>query len=246
MRVVFNLGTPTKEGLEAALEALANVDSAILRDDASIPRLYNSGVRYRRERIDTATGKRRDEWENIKQVLAVKCGDCEDLVGWRVAELRVRDNEAARGVVKRTGPSLWHALVQRADGRIEDPSRHLGMGGGNMGGNTPMTRIQFYVRPDGQGGYVGELIMPTIPGAAGPAQLATRAKGKTKANAVQSAAELADQALSNPAIAALLPPGTSTVIKALKLGASSPAAAALYKGAEGAAKGVGKLLGRIF
>jgi len=53
-------------------------------------------------------------------------GDCEDLAAWRAAELRIA-GEPARVVVVRSAPGVLHAVVRRANGRIEDPSRRLGM-----------------------------------------------------------------------------------------------------------------------
>jgi hypothetical protein len=53
-------------------------------------------------------------------------GDCEDLATWRAAELRAV-GEPARVIVYRSAPSVLHAVVRRGDGRIEDPSRRLGM-----------------------------------------------------------------------------------------------------------------------
>ena len=72
----------------------------------------------------------RDEWQDIPETIKRREGDCEDLGCWRLAELRVRSHEDARPFVKCAvyGPrTVYHVAVTRADGRVEDPSRVLGM-----------------------------------------------------------------------------------------------------------------------
>lgn len=59
-------------------------------------------------------------------VLARGYGDCDDLACWRVAELRAR-GERANVAIKWNG-KRYHALVRRENGKLEDPSRVLGMG----------------------------------------------------------------------------------------------------------------------
>jgi hypothetical protein len=106
--------------LMAALEGLVSVNGVILLRPA-LPPLYRSGVRYRRERGT-------ENWKSCDQVFASGYGDCEDLCAWRVAELRQAGELGAYVTVIKTGPALWHVQVMRGDGRIEDPSRILGMG----------------------------------------------------------------------------------------------------------------------
>ena len=90
----------------------------------SIPPLYSAGVRYVRE-----PGKR-EEWQDIQTTLARREGDCEDLAAWRTAELRAQGVQAHPLIQYRLGPAgqqLMHALVELPGGKIEDPSRRLGM-----------------------------------------------------------------------------------------------------------------------
>ena len=110
--------------LSAALEGLVGVNYILLRRQR-MPRLYKAGVRYRAEQL--VGGKRLEQWKTAPQVFALGLGDCEDLAAWRAAELRVHRGEPARAVVYRTGPKKFHAVVERADGSIEDPSKRLGM-----------------------------------------------------------------------------------------------------------------------
>lgn len=106
--------------LEAAVEGLVLVNLAILAELQSAPvpppRLYASAVRYRRP------GKR--TWHTIADLYDLLEGDCKDLVGARCAELRFYDNEDAVPIVYLTRRAhRYHAVLQRADGSIEDPSR---------------------------------------------------------------------------------------------------------------------------
>lgn len=110
----------SKSMLNGVLEGLVAANAAYL-DRYEAPLLYESGVRYRRERA----GK--EEWLIVPQILAAGWDDCEGLAGWRAAELRTLDGEPARAIAIRTGPKKFHAVVRRADGSIEDPSRILGM-----------------------------------------------------------------------------------------------------------------------
>lgn len=110
--------------LTAAVLGLQAENEAWLRSHPNTPRLYESGVRYRREPPG------REEWEPIPIVLQKRHGDCEDLASWRAAELRVSgEDEGARVHVYQSAPTTWHVVVKRGDGSIEDPSRKLGMRG---------------------------------------------------------------------------------------------------------------------
>lgn len=114
----------TESVLTHLCEALVRINVDHLRADRSIPPLYEAGVRYRQEPRGAET------WLDIPRVRARRAGDCEDLVAWRVAELRVQGESAAEavGLWQRTPTGvLVHVQVRRADGRIEDPSRALGM-----------------------------------------------------------------------------------------------------------------------
>ncbi len=105
--------------LDALLEGfvrLAGVDLA----NNSIPPLYASGVRYRRESPD--------KWLAPIDVLTQRHGDCEDLAAWLCAQRRQQGGDC-RAMAYRTGRRMWHVVVQHADGRIEDPSKKLGMKG---------------------------------------------------------------------------------------------------------------------
>jgi len=112
-----------------------------------IPPLYQSGVRYRED----PPGQ--ENWKDCLAVLQDGHGDCDRLVGWRVAELRIA-GIAAEPIIKwqqvpkdvmvhlghpshmvpENGISMVHVCVgwpgwQGDPALVEDPSRILGMGG---------------------------------------------------------------------------------------------------------------------
>jgi transglutaminase-like putative cysteine protease len=105
--------------LELATRAAAADMRASARKGRPIPPIYSSGVRY----IRRDPGER---WQTPTETMRRGGGDCEDLSIWRAAELRAI-GEPARVIVYRSAPRVLHAVVRRGDGRIEDPSRRLGM-----------------------------------------------------------------------------------------------------------------------
>lgn len=88
------------------------------------PPLYATHVLYEGE-VNT------EDWQDIPTTFARGVGDCEDLACWRCAELQVQGVAALPYVTWRQdeGRTIYHALVRWPDGRIEDPSRALGMHG---------------------------------------------------------------------------------------------------------------------
>ena len=110
--------------IKPLLDALVVVNRLYLRSH-HVPPLYKSGVRYLQEPAD---GKP-EEFAAIPVVLARGWGDCDDLAPYRVAELQEAGEKARIRITwRRVGKRrTYHVLVRRADGRIEDPSRLLGM-----------------------------------------------------------------------------------------------------------------------
>jgi len=106
--------------MEPAVEGLAAINCYILRAlQGSAPRIsdYDTQVvRYRNP------GEER--WRTIADILDTGEADCKSLVAAVCAEYRVYDGEPAVPVVYLTGrEGRYHAVVRRADGTIEDPSR---------------------------------------------------------------------------------------------------------------------------
>ena len=103
--------------LEAVLNAFAG--QFCRPEDSTLPPLYKSGITYQREGVEHF----QSPWETFQ----LGYGDCEDLAVYLVAERRRAGDLAARVVVVRTGQRTLHAIIERGDGRREDPSRALGM-----------------------------------------------------------------------------------------------------------------------
>ena len=117
-----------------------------------IPPLFASGVRYKED----PPGE--ENWKDCLAVLKDGHGDCDRLVAWRVAELRVagvnadpiikwqqipRDVMISLGhpanMLPAEGVSMVHVCVgfpgwQNDDSKVEDPSKILGMGGSYTNG----------------------------------------------------------------------------------------------------------------
>ena len=129
--------------LNGALEGLVRVNVALLRAalrvGRPVPPLYSLGIRYKREPVP------REWWQTIADNLTERVADCEDLAAHRAAECRLAGlligiPYPARAVAIRTGKNTYHAVVKHPNGRIEDPSRALGMG-------APRQRRSRGVRP---------------------------------------------------------------------------------------------------
>ena len=151
MRIEMEILAPFVANLALPLEALTSMNARYLRErGASVPWLYNAGVRYIPEGRNGCTGRPDERWEPIPRVIELGGGDCEDLACWRAAELRVRGLAPrdprrfprARAFAVRSGQTviagigrvnLIHILVSRdgtcslAPNNIEDPSVRLGM-----------------------------------------------------------------------------------------------------------------------
>lgn len=112
------------------------------------PKLYDSGVRFKREPKPRGGRPRVQQLLDLRGVLSRGGGDCKQLCAWRVAELQ--ESEDPRADIKiywrcrcqvcgkqvthdRCGcggqvkPFIYHAEVRRGDGSVEDVSRYLGM-----------------------------------------------------------------------------------------------------------------------
>jgi transglutaminase-like putative cysteine protease len=119
------------KALEALMNCLTDLDSLWLRMHPNTPRLYSSGVFY----------KRTDIWDTIPALYARGFGDCKSLAACRVAELRARGiqcrpvfrfiTEPSESPYDQTGYTMYHILVMFGDARIDglwgDPSKVLGM-----------------------------------------------------------------------------------------------------------------------
>lgn len=134
---VLSLVMPFKNrrDIDFALELAVKIAMRELRR-YRIPVLYKSGVRWARD-VCKAPGVAGacERFLSPRMVMREKHeGDCDDVVPWRVAELRLginnhgyKDRKAKAFSVRSPGVG-WHIKARHGDGTIEDPSRILGMG----------------------------------------------------------------------------------------------------------------------
>lgn len=109
--------------INAALESVTRLDHALIRG-GTVP-VFGQAL----DRVRWKPEPPGDEhFDHAAQVLVRGWGDCDDLAPWHAASLRASGaDRGARAIVKKSGPRRWHAVVQRSDGRIEDPSAAAGM-----------------------------------------------------------------------------------------------------------------------
>jgi len=123
MPLIVSMRIPASIGaIESAAEGLTGLDYRMMhtadRLGLELPVLYDSGIVYRRE------SRGHEEWQSAVELLRSMQGDCEDLAAYRAAELRM-EGEPATVAIIRTRRGSYHAVVRRADGTLEDPSRIL-------------------------------------------------------------------------------------------------------------------------
>lgn len=130
--IAIHEGPLTEDEIEriilAALEVQILQNRFLLRR-LSVPPLWDAGVHWQLEPPRQPV----DEFAPLTSVMARGNGDCDDLVSWRVAELRENGEPRAKPYLYsrfRRGAVDMHVQTWRGDGRqtpIEDTSRLLGM-----------------------------------------------------------------------------------------------------------------------
>lgn len=133
MRVAIPEEDVSPPVMNAGLEATTRLDEQqIKRGDVPLFQDAGPGTRF----VWQPEPPGAERFDHAKRVLARGWGDCDDLAPWRSASLRVTgEDPGARAVVVRSGPNRWHAIVQRSDGSLEDPSRTAGMPHAVIGGH---------------------------------------------------------------------------------------------------------------
>lgn len=115
--------------LDTLLEALVVINLDHLRRFPNTIGIYDAHAQGRLRYVRQGPGV--EDWQDIQTVMTLGHTDCKVLAAWRVAELRFRGETGARVgyYYKRldNGNYLYHMVVVRADGTIEDISRTLGM-----------------------------------------------------------------------------------------------------------------------
>lgn len=104
--------------------ALAEANVKYLLDEPDTPLLYESGVRYKIDKLGN------EVFKDIPLILQHGSADCKSLAAWRAAELLVFFDIPAIPFttfqVSDSGDVMFHAQVRTRHG-IEDPSIELGM-----------------------------------------------------------------------------------------------------------------------
>lgn len=212
MPLLASVPVRTTEGLQSLLDAHTAECRRDLRKRPGAP-LYAARVRYVRERPG------RERWQLPSETRARGLGDCEDLGTFRAAELQLSgEDPGARATFVRTGPNTLHCIVRRGNGRIEDPSKRLGMGQRTEVGVAESTTIKWNVTRNAAGVWVGEITLPFDLRKVGGMAAATtvRATGNTRGSAAGRTLKAVDSVLSSPLVQAMLPPGASLALNAAK------------------------------
>ncbi len=114
-----------KAALDAALESVTRTAASQVRTGKVPPaagEIKSGRVRWEPEPPGD------EHFDLPATVIGRGWGDCDDLAPWHAGSLRASGRDpGARAIVRKSGPKRWHAIVQRSDGSIEDPSAHAGM-----------------------------------------------------------------------------------------------------------------------
>lgn len=116
--------------LDAALEATTRLNESMLKSGQvpTFDQALGRGVKWKPEPFED------EHFDHAAEVVKRGWGDCDDLAPYHAASLRHSgEDPGATAIARRSGPKRWHAVVQRSDGRIEDPSKAAGMGRGING-----------------------------------------------------------------------------------------------------------------
>lgn len=110
--------------LNASLEAVTRTNEHLLASQA-VPladEAIAEGVKWKPEPPGD------EHFDHAETVIRRGHGDCDDLAPYKAASLRhTGEDPDARAIVIRSGPTRWHAVVERGDGSIDDPSADAGM-----------------------------------------------------------------------------------------------------------------------
>lgn len=125
LRIAIPEEDVTPAVMNAGLEATTRLDEQqIVRGDVPLFKDSNPGTRV----VWQPEPPGAERFDHARKVLGRGWGDCDDLASWHSASLRASgEDPEAKAVVVKSGPNRWHAIVQRSNGKLEDPSRMAGM-----------------------------------------------------------------------------------------------------------------------
>lgn len=123
----------TLRGVRIALAAATTANVELMREwrriGRRIPHPYHAGIRYIRQPGNIGRGDKQERFRLFDAVLKRGGGDCDQLCCYLAAYLQVLGEHAT--AIPKWSPGVgMHVRVRRAGGRMEDPSRKLGMGKG--------------------------------------------------------------------------------------------------------------------
>jgi hypothetical protein len=125
--------------LDAALEATTRLNESMIHaGEVPLFDQVKDHIRWKPE----PPGQ--EHFDHAGIVIGRKWGDCDDMAPFAAASMRATgEDPGAKAIVKRSGPQRWHAVVERSDGTIRDPSRETGMGqtNGVLGSALPLMRV---------------------------------------------------------------------------------------------------------
>lgn len=113
-----------KRVLDGALEAVTRLNEDLIESQKSPTshQLIARGAKWEPE------PKGDEHFDHGATIAARGHGDCDDWAPLHAATLRVTgEDPGAKAIVRKSGHKRWHAIVQRSDGTIDDPSVDAGM-----------------------------------------------------------------------------------------------------------------------
>lgn len=146
MRVVVAIPEAhvTKPVLDGALEAVTRLNEQLIASGESPTsrQLIAAGAKWQPEKPGD------EHFDHGAKIASRGHGDCDDWAPLHAATLRATGEDPdARAIVRKSGNKRWHAIVERSDGTIEDPSLSAGMPGpsravGVVGASVPLMGIR--------------------------------------------------------------------------------------------------------
>jgi hypothetical protein len=112
--------------LDGALEAVTRLNEQLIRSGESPTsrQLISAGAKWQPEKPGD------EHFDHGAKIASRGHGDCDDWAPLHAATLRATgEDPEARAIVRKSGRKRWHAIVERSDGSIEDPSLAAGMPG---------------------------------------------------------------------------------------------------------------------
>lgn len=149
--------------INAALEAVTRLDESMIRSGQSPTshQLVASGAKWRPEPPGD------EHFDHGGTIKARGWGDCDDWAPLHAATLRASgEDPGAKAIVVPSGPDTYHAIVQRTDGSLDDPSIAAGMKpirSGKVGGDDGETLQIVACDPHDGRVYSGSLLPVTSP-----------------------------------------------------------------------------------